>query len=70
MTETINYNSIKTQHGVNVLQQVKKLETISKRTGRFASHLRFYLQCKHTDLKPKGIKLRTTVEIIFGLIRS
>ncbi len=59
MTETFNYNSILTEHGIGVLQKVRQFENISKIKGRYQSHLRFYLQCKHKQLTPKGIKVKS-----------
>ena len=61
-TETFNYKAIKEEHGIEVLQKVRKWENLSKSAGRYRSHQKFYLQCKHLDLTPTGIKLKTTVE--------
>ena len=41
-----------------MLQQIRTLENISRRKGRYSSHLHFYLQCKHKGLTPKGIKIK------------
>ena len=57
MTEAFSYKIIKEEYGVNVLELVRKYERISKTKGRYQSHLRFYLQCKHEELTPKGIKM-------------
>ena len=56
--ETFNYNQIKEEYGVDVLQQIRIFENISRKKGRFSSHLHFYLQCKHKGLTPKGIKIK------------
>ena len=61
MTETFNYKLIK-EYGVNVLDLVRKFERISKTKGRYQSHLRFYLQCKHEELTPKGIKIKSQMQ--------
>ena len=61
MTETFNYSSIRNEHGTNVLKQIRNLEHTSKTKGRFTSHLRFFMQCKHMELTPKCMKLKTTV---------
>ena len=62
MTETHNYSYIRNEHGTDVLKQIRKLEYTSKKKGRYTSHLRFFMQCKHKDLIPKCLKLKTTVE--------
>ena len=56
--ETYNYNLIKEEYGIDALQQIRTLENIAKKKGRYSSHLHFYLQCKHKGLKPKGIKIK------------
>ena len=44
--ETYSYNQIKEEYGIEMLQQIGTLENISRRKGRYSSHLHFYLQCK------------------------
>ena len=61
MTETYSYNGIRNDHGTDVLKEVRRLESISKKKGRYVSHLRFHLQCKHLELTPKGLKLKSPV---------
>ena len=61
MTETFNYHQIKEEYGTNVLQQIRTLESLSKKKGRYISHLHFYLQCKHKDLTPKGMKIKAQI---------
>ena len=61
MTETFNYYSIREEYGINVSRQIKEFEDISRTKGRYSSHLRFYLQCKHKELTPKGIRVRSQV---------
>ena len=58
MTETFNYRQIKEEYGIDVLQQIRTFENISKKKGRYVGHLHFYLQCKHKELVPKGIKIK------------
>ena len=62
MTETTKYTNIKQEYGVNVLDKIRKFERISKTKGRYQSHLRFYLQCKHEELTPKGIKIKSQMK--------
>ena len=58
MTETFSYKTIKEQYDVDVLQLIRRFESTTKAKGRHLSHLRFYLQCKHKEVTPKGIKLK------------
>ena len=58
MTETFTYNQIKEEYGINALQQIRTLENTSKKKGRYTGHLHFYLQCKHKELTPKGVKIK------------
>ena len=62
MTEVFNYKNIKEEYGINVLELVRRYERLSKTKGRYQSHLRFYLQCKHEELTPKGIKIRSQMQ--------
>ena len=54
----LNYNSIKEQYDVEVLQLIRRVENTSKSRGRHQSHLRFYLQCKRKEITPKGLKIK------------
>ena len=62
MTKVFNYKNIKEEYGINVLELVRRYERLSKTKGRYQSHLRFYLQCKHEELTPKGIKIRSQMQ--------
>ncbi len=62
MTETFNYNYIRNEYGVNVLNEIRTFENISKTKGRYTSHLRFYLQCKHVEIVPKGIRIKSQMK--------
>ena len=62
MTETYNYNSIREEYGIDVLRKIREFEDISRTKGRYSSHPRFYLQCKHKELTPKGIRVRSQVD--------
>ena len=44
MTETYNYNLIREEYGIDVLQKIRTLENISRKKGRYTGHLHFYLQ--------------------------
>ena len=58
MTETYNYNLIREEYGIDVLQKIRTLENISRKKGRYTGHLHFYLQCKHKELTPKGLRIK------------
>ena len=60
MKETFNYRQLKEEYGFSVLGLVRRYEDISRTKGRYQSHLRFYMQCKHQDLVPKGLKIKPT----------
>ena len=60
--DTFKYNEIKEKYGVNTIRLIKELESISLKIGRSKSHLRFNLQCKHTDIIPKYLKLKSPIK--------
>ena len=53
------YKNIKTIYGNKTLHTMRCLEAATKSLGRHESHLKFNLQCKHTDLIPKYVKIST-----------
>jgi len=61
MTEMYKYQDIKHEYGNEVLRDIRKYEEVSMICGRYTSHLRFNLQCKHTDVIPKTIKIKSQV---------
>ena len=62
-TETnINYKQLYEEYGNDVRKLSKELENTAKANGRHQSHLRFYLQCKHEGLVPKGLKIKAQVK--------
>ena len=62
-TETnINYRQLYEEYGNDVRKPLKELENTAKANGRHVSHLRFYLQCKHEGLVPKGLKIKAQVK--------
>ena len=62
MTETFNYKQIKDEYGIEAIQKIRTFESISKKKGRYVSHLRFYMHCKHGDVVPKGIKIKAQMK--------
>ena len=53
-----NINNIKLIYGNDAIRKVRSHEKLSKTIGRYRSHLRFNLQCKHSDITPKSLKLK------------
>ena len=54
----INYNNLRQQYDGNTLQKVRNHENLARKHGRYTSHLRLNLQCKHSNLIPKSIKIK------------
>ena len=62
-TETnLNYKRLYEEYGDDVRKLSKELENTMKANGRHQSHLRFYLQCKHEGLVPKGLKIKAQMK--------
>ena len=62
-TETnLNYKRLYEEYGDDVRKLSKELENTMKANGRHQSHLRFYLQCKHEGLVPKGLKIKAQLK--------
>ena len=53
-----NYNNLRQQYDGNTLQKVRNHENLARKHGRYTSHLRFNLQCKHSNIIPKSIKIK------------
>ena len=51
-------NEILETYGPIVLSNIRKHEEICKKIGRYRSHLKFCLQCKHCNITPKGLKIK------------
>ena len=62
MTKTSNCKQLKEGHGIDILRQIWMLENVSRSKGRYTSYLHFYMQCKHKDLTPKGIKIKSQMK--------
>ena len=58
---TNKFSTIKETYGTETLKLIRSLETSYKAFGRYESHLRFSLQCKHTDIIPKSIQVKTGI---------
>ena len=59
--DTIKYKELREVYGEETLELVRKLETISRKIGKSRSHLRFNLQCKHTNIIPKYLKIKSPI---------
>ena len=57
MTGLCKNEQIKQIYGTPTLQKVREFEKTLRRCGRYTSHLRFSLQCKHSDVIPKDIRI-------------
>ena len=53
------YKDIKTIYGNETIHRIRSLETVTKSLGRHESHLKFNLQCKHTDIIPNNVKINS-----------
>ena len=62
MTETFNYKDIREEYGIETIQKIRRFESISRTKGRYTSHLRFYLHCKHGGITPRGIKVKSQMK--------
>ena len=47
MTDLIKFETIKQKYGNETIRNIKELEKQSKVLGRYSSHVRFNLHCKH-----------------------
>ncbi len=50
-------SEIRNIYGDEAIHLIRRLENRSKGMGRYQSHLRFNLQCKHTETIPKSLKI-------------
>ena len=44
-------------YGPEPVKKLRKLEKLSKQKGRHNSHIHFNLQCKHTNITPRTIRI-------------
>ena len=59
MTDLIKFETIKQKYGNETIRNIKELEKQSKVLGRYSSHIRFNLHCKHNNVIPKYAKIKT-----------
>ena len=53
---------LKCEHDVNIIKQFRLLERAKKTLARYKNHLHFTLHCKHKNVFPVSLKLKTTVK--------
>ena len=63
MTETLSYIQFRNEYGDDAFGLVRKFENISRTKGRYQSHLHFYMHCKNHEVIPKGIKIKSRMQI-------
>ena len=63
MTGLIKYTAIKEKYGNEVVRNIKCLEKLSKSLGRYNSHHRYNLHCKHNDVIPTYAKIKAQDDI-------
>ena len=49
-------------YGKDCLHLVRDLERTGRKISRYQNHLRLTLQCKHTDVTPVSLKLKTSMK--------
>ena len=54
----LNYRELELNYGADLLRKVRHLENLSKKHGRFCSHLHFNLQCKRSEVTPRYLKIQ------------
>ena len=53
----LKIKEIREKYGNETLNKIRQHEKLAKTLGRFRSHLHFGLQCKHSQLIPKTLKI-------------
>ena len=56
------YKDLKQDYGENLLHKIRVHEKLSKQAGRCSSHIRFNLQCKHTSVIPKNVRIKSQMK--------
>ena len=72
MTDWIKLRTMELKYGSAILADVRNLEKLSKKIGRYSSHLRFVLHCKHKDVIPKfaRISMKDTLHAVREIKRK
>ena len=56
--EKLKITNIKSLYGNEIVQKVRRHEKLARSCGRFRSHVRFNLQCKHNKVIPKTLRIK------------
>ena len=54
----LKYRELELNYGADLRRKVRHLENLSKKHGRFCSHLHFNLQCKRSEVTPRYLKIQ------------
>ena len=57
LNDMLKIPQISKDYGLETVRKIRKLEKLSKQKGRQNSHIHFNLQCKHTGITPKTVKI-------------
>ena len=60
-TNANTFKLIKDQYGAPILANIRRLERLRIKYGRYSNHLRFSLRCHHSDLLPNDLQLKCKV---------
>ena len=56
--EKFKLTNIKSLYGIEIIGKIRRHEKLSRSCGRFRSHVRFHLQCKHNKVTPKTLQIK------------
>ena len=56
------YKELNEKFGNQTLQNVRKYENLSNAKARFQTHLHFNLHCKHHNIIPKSLRIRSPID--------
>ena len=56
------YKELKQEYGEQILQKVRKYEHLSISKAKNNSHLHFNMHCKHHNVIPKSLKIKSPID--------
>ena len=56
------YKELDQKYGEQTLLNVRKYEKLSKCNAQYKSHLHFNLHCKHNNITPKSLKIKSPID--------
>ena len=62
MTTMFKYKELKQEYGEQILQKVRKYEHLSVSKAKSNSHLLFNMHCKHHNVIPKSLKIKSPID--------